>query len=180
METQTIELNSNLTGAVYCGPAIVLDVDRSSVRLQLPGREARAELALAYPYEPRPNDLVLALGVGDADVYVVGVLQGRGRTRLSVQGNLDIEASGQVTVRGGDGVRLEGKHVAVSAERYELLARSVIERLGDVHRWAKGVISTFAERTRTVVQENATLSAGRIVEKAKRDVVIDGEHVRLG
>lgn len=180
METQTIELNSEATAAVYCGPAIVLAVDQSSVKLQLPGREARAELALAYPYQPRPNDLVLALGVADGDVYVVGVLQGKGRTHIRVDGNLDIEASGQVTVRGGTGVALEGKHVAVSAERYELFARSVIERLGDVHRWAKGIITTFAERTRTVVQQNATLSAGRIVEKAKQDVVIDGERIRLG
>jgi len=39
---------------------------------------------------------------------------------------------------------------------------------------------TCAGRTRTVVETSATLAAARIVEKAKEDVVIDGEQIRLG
>lgn len=180
METQTLELDPTVATGIYCGPAVVLEVGPSSLKLQLPGRETTAELALAYPYQPQPNDLVLALGAADGDVYVVGVLQGKGRTRLSVQGDLQIEASGRLRLRGAAGVGIEGEQVAVTADRYELSARSVIERVGNVYRWATGVIATFAGRTRTVVEHNATLSAGRIVEKAKQDVVIDGERIRLG
>jgi hypothetical protein len=178
--TQTLELDPAVTTGLYCGPAIVLEVGPSSLKLQLPGREARAELALAYPYEPRPNDLVLALGSGDGDVYVVGVLQGKGRTRLRVEGDLHIEASGRLNLRGRSGVAVEGDHVSVVADRYELAAQSVVERLGDVYRWTKGVIMTCAGRTRTIVETSATLAAGRIVQKAKHDVVVDGEKIRLG
>lgn len=180
MDIQTLEHDPALTGGIYCGPAIVLEVGPSSLRLQLPAREARAELALGYPYQPQPNDLVLALGAADGDVYVVGVLQGRGRTRLTVEGDLHITASGRLTLQGGESVSIEGERVAVNAERYELAARSVVERLGSAYRWATGVIMTCAGRTRTVVDQNATLSAGRIVQKARQDVVIDGEKIRLG
>jgi len=180
METETLELKTGSQMGVYCGPATVLEVSATGLRLQLPGRETSAELALAYPYQPRVNDLVLALGPEDGEVFVVGVLQGSGLTKLRVEGDLEIEATGKLNLRGFNGVSVEGNHVSVSADRYELNARSVIERLGNVYRWAKGVILTFAGRTRTVVEKNATLTAGRIVEKAKQDVVIDGEQIKLG
>jgi hypothetical protein len=177
METQTSELKP---ASLYCGPAIVLESHHSSVTVQLPGKDAHAELAVAYPYEPQPNDLVLALGVPDGDLYVVGVLQGKGRTRFCVAGDVYVEATGRLELRGLSGVNIEGQQVSVNADRYQLVARSVVERLGNVCRWAKGAIVTWAGRTRTTVEENATLTAGRIVEKAKRDVVIDGDKIRLG
>lgn len=180
METQTVERDSIAADGVYCGPAIVVEVDGRSLRLQLPGREALATVALGYPYEPQPNDLVLALGPATGDLYVVGVLPGSAPTRWRVEGDLHLEATGRLQLRGGSGVNIGGKHVSVTAERYELLARSVVERLGSVYRWAQGVIMTSARRTRTVVEEGATLAAGRIVEKAKKEVVIDGEQIRLG
>lgn len=194
METQTVERDPLRSAArhtnhaaaslaapgMYCGPAIVVEIDGRSLRLQLPEREALATLALGYHYEPRPNDLVLALGPAGGDLYVVGVLQGSGAARLRVDGDLHVEATGRLHLHGGAGVNIGGTHVAVTAERYELLARSVVERLGNAYRWAQGVIMISARRTRTVVEEGATLAAGRIVEKAKKDVVIDGEQIRLG
>jgi hypothetical protein len=180
METQTVERDPVVTTGIYCGPAIVVEVEQRSLRLQLPGRQALATLALGYPYEAHANDLVLALGPADGDLYVVGVLQGSGPTRLRVEGDLHVEASGRLHLRGGTGVNIGGAHVSVTAEKYELLARSVVERLGNAYRWAQGVIMTSARRTRTVVEESATLAAGRIVEKAKKEVVIDGEQIRLG
>jgi hypothetical protein len=180
MDTQTLERDPAVAAGIYCGPAIVLEADGRSLRLQLPGREAQAELALGYPYQPKPNDLVLALGPKDGDLYVVGVLQGSGLTALRVEGDLHVEATGRLKLSGRAGVEIDGARVAVKADRYELLARSVIERIGNAWRWAQGVITTSARRTRTVVEENATLAAGRIVEKAKKDVVIDGEQIRLG
>jgi len=63
--TKTIELDPSVAATVYCGPAIVREIGPVSVTLQLPDREARAELALAYPYRPQLNDMVLALGTAD-------------------------------------------------------------------------------------------------------------------
>lgn len=180
METKTLETNPAVAAGVYCGPATVLEVGDSSLKLQLPGRQARAELALAYPYEPQRDDLVLALSAGDGEVYVVGVLQGKGRTRLCVEGDLQVEASGRLSLRGHAGVAIESPQVTITAERYQVFARSMVERLGNAYRWARGAVITFAGRTRTVVERDATLTAGRIVEKAKQDVVIDGEKIRLG
>ena len=100
METETLELRTGAHAGVYCGPATILEVSATHLRLQLPGREATAELALAYPYQPRVNDLVLALGPEDGAVFVVGVLHGQGQTTLHVEGDLAIEASGNLKLRG--------------------------------------------------------------------------------
>jgi len=185
METEALELGTALTvgtgtHCTYCGPAVVLGAAQSSLRLRLPGGEASAQLALAYPYQPQPDDLVLALGVANGDMYVVGVLQGKGSTRLRVEGDLYLEAGGHLHLHGHAGVNLRGQRLSLTADRYELSARSVTERVGNVYRWASGVIMTLAARTRTVVDQHATLVAGRIVQKAKQDVVIDGERIRLG
>jgi hypothetical protein len=151
-----------------------------SLRLQLPGRESVAELALGYAYQPRANDTVLALCATNGDVYVVGVLRGERGARLTVEGDLEIEATGKLILRGQSGVDIQGQRVSITTQRYELIARSVIERLDNVYRWATGVIMTCAGRTRTVVEKSATLAAGRIVQKARADVVIDGQQIRLG
>jgi hypothetical protein len=180
MATTIIDFDRAVAAPVYCGPAIVLEIGNVSITLQLPNREARAELALAYPYRPHVNDVVLALGAADGDLYVVGVLQAKGTTRMYVEGDLEIESTGRLNLRGGASVGIAGAQVSVTADRYEVSARSVVERLGDVYRWTKGVIMTCAGRTRTVVETSATLTAARIVEKATQDVIIDGEQIRLG
>ena len=70
-------------------PARVLRVDGTRVQLEFPDEFVWATVALAYPYEPAVNDMVLAIGQGEA-WYVIGVLQGSGKTSLAVPGDLAI------------------------------------------------------------------------------------------
>ena len=68
------------------GPATVLELVGDRLRLKRGDVEAWARLALAYPYQPEPGDLVLT--IGEEEIYVIGVLLGRGKTVLGREENV--------------------------------------------------------------------------------------------
>lgn len=159
-------------------PATVLEIKDGRLLLQLPQRQAWAVLALAYPYAPEVGDVLLA--IGDEDVYVIGVIEGRGKTRFEAPADIEIHARGQVRISGDEGVKLAGPTVEVETEKLELIAREAFERFVDVYRMATGVAQNSAARIRTLVSGPYTLQAGNIVEHAEKDVCIDGRHINLG
>lgn len=163
---------------VTVGPASVRGIVGDRVLLSLPAGEAEAELALAYPYSPRKGDVVLVFG--KEELYVIGVLRAQGATRLSLPGDVVLEAGGKLKLKAADAVEIESPQVRVRADRFETVARAVFERVMDAYRWASGVIQTSAGRTRTLVTGTATLQAERICETATKDVRIDGERINLG
>lgn len=152
------------------GPATVTEIVGNRVRLAREGGEAWAQLALAYPYRPEPNDVVLA--IGDEEVYIIGVLFGRGKTVFCAPGDLELSAEGKVEIR--------GKEIALRADKVETVAKTVFERCRSAYRWVKETVQTRAGRMRTVVDGHSTLRAERIVETAEKDVKIDGEKIHLG
>lgn len=163
---------------VSVSPATVLEVKDGRVLLQLPQRQAWAVLALAFPFSPEVGDVLLA--IGDEDVYVIGVIAGKGKTRLEAPGDLEIHARGQVRITGEAGVKVAAPRVEVEAEKLELIAREAFERFVDVYRFATGAVQHSAARIRTLVSGPYTLQAGNIVEQAEKDVRIDGRHINLG
>lgn len=160
------------------GPATVTAVEADRVRLDRDGGERWARLALSTPYRPEPGDVVLA--IGEEDVYVIGVLRGRGKTVLRAAGDLEIRADGRVSIAGGAGVEVTGPDVTIRADRFETVARAAFERFVDCYRWVKELFQTRTGRSRTVVEGHSTLRAERIVETATKDVKIDGEKIHLG
>lgn len=163
---------------VTVGPASVRGVEGNRVLLSLPSGEAEAELALAWPYSPRKGDVVLV--IGNEELYIIGVLRAQGATRLSMPGDVVVEAGGKLKLKAADAVEIEAPQVRVRADRFETVARAIFERVMDAYRWASGVIQTSAGRTRTLVSGTATLQAERICETATKDVRIDGERINLG
>lgn len=152
------------------GPATVVETVGDRVRLVREGGEAWAELALAFPYDPVPGDVVLA--IGEEEVYIIGVLRGRGRTVFRTPGDLELEAGGRISIRGTE--------LRIETDKVETIARTVFERCLHAYRWVKETLQTRAGRTRTVVDGHCTLRAERIVEIARKDVKIDGEKIHLG
>ena len=163
---------------VTVGPASVRGVDGARVLLSLPSGEGEAELALAYPYSPKKGDVGLVFG--REELYVIGVLHAQGATRISLPGDVVLEAGGKLKLKSADAVEIESPQVRIRADRFETVARAVFERVMDAYRWASGVIQTSAGRTRTLVSGTATLQAERISETATKDVRIDGERINLG
>jgi hypothetical protein len=160
------------------GPATVTAVTDEEIRLSTPEGERTAVLALATPYRPAVGDTVLA--IGDETLWVIGVLSGRGVTRLEVEGDLEISAEGSVRIRGGRGVAMNAPDVALKAQRLEMTAERVLGRFGRVYEWVRETLKTTAGRVRTNVREGVAIRAGRIDAFGEKDVRIDGKRIHLG
>jgi len=159
-------------------PASVLAAEGDHLRLRRGERVIRARLALGYPYTFESGDIVLT--IGDEDVYVIGVLAGRGKTRLHVPGDLEISAEGAVDIIAGREIRLRSPKVTTVADQIHRFARTTFDNLTDWYVRVKDTLDLRAGRTTTRVEGSHTLWAERIVERAEKQVKIDGSSIQLG
>jgi hypothetical protein len=161
-------------------PARVICVAGNRVQLEFPDERTWATVALAYPYQPAVGDSVLAIGQGD-QWYVIGVLEGSGKTTITVPGDLAIRApAGKIELAAGRGLKLKGPTVRIVAGKLEVVARSAFERFSQATLWVKETLKTRTRRMRTRVEGTFDLNAGRILERADGDVKIDGSKIHLG
>ncbi len=168
-----------LETTTYLGPARIVETAASYVRLALPDQEVTATLALSSPHRPAVGDVVLAIG-HEEKFYVLGVIVGTAKKVFTAPGDLAFRARGKIDFVATEGVRISSARVTVQAGKLELVARSVVERFGDVWRRIKGVFQSRAGRVRHVVDGSYNVKAERIVERATKDVKIDGEKINLG
>jgi len=169
-----------LDQGTYLGPARVCQVAANQVRLEFPDALPWATLALAYPYQPAIGDMVLAAGQGQ-NWYVIGVLQGTGKTRFLVPGDFEVLApKGHIRLMAGRGIQVKGAEVKITAGKLELVARRVIEHFTDAARWIKDTWSLRAGRARTEIESDYQVKAKRIIARAEDDVRIDGDKIHLG
>lgn len=166
------------TSTQYLGPARVQAVREEFLDLLVAGEPVRARIAVAAPYQPHEGDTVLV--IGEREYFVIGVLDSRRRTNLYVPGDLTIQAGGRVRIVGQQGVDLTGPRVNIRADRLEVTAQSLHERFEKSYTWVRDALHVAAGRLRTVVEQTATLAAERVVQRARKDVSIDGEKIRLG
>ena len=171
-------LVTTTTTTTYLGPGRVQRVRGEHVDILLPEGPVKAQLALAAPYDPRPGDVVLV--IGEFDFYVIGVLKGTGRVTLDAPGDLVLRAGGKVSISGQRALELTAPQVTIRADRFETIAQAAYQRFMNSYTWVKGVAQTTTGRLRTLVEHTASLSADSIVERARKDVSIDGEKIRLG
>jgi hypothetical protein len=156
----------------------VTGIAEDALFLATPEGEKTATLALAYPYRPAIGDVVLA--IGDETLWVIGVLSGRGITRLEVEGDLELAAGGSVRIQGGRAVSMNAPDVALKAQRLEMAAERVLGRFGRVYEWIRESLKTTAGRVRTTVREGVAIRAKRIDAFGEKDVKIDGRRIHLG
>jgi hypothetical protein len=163
----------------YVGPATVLGVEGVRVRLETPDAYPSARMAMAIAYEAVPGDVVLVME-GTSDWYVVGVLQGRGATNLTVPGDLNLRApNGAIVLMAGREVRVTAPVFGLVAETVETVAKAIIERCVDVSRRVAGCLHLHAGRVRAQTDESFEVHAKEIHQSAEKDVRIDGEKIHL-
>jgi hypothetical protein len=177
----TTEENAGPTSTgprTYIGPATVVAAAGDRLRLALPDRQVWARLALAFSYQPEPEDRVLV--AGEEDFYVIGVLEGRGRTVLSVPGDLEVSAGGRLHLTGARGIEVSAPEITLKADRFETVARTAFEKFVNCYRTVRETLQTTSKRNRTVTEEQYSIEAGQICALAEKDVRIDGEQINLG
>jgi hypothetical protein len=175
-----LELKPSVDLEAYLGPAYVVQTAGNRVHLDLPDDRRWATLALAFPYEPVPGDLVLAIGRGEA-LYVIGVLRGEGLTSFTAPADLRIRAPhGGIELTAAHGVRIKAPTIKLAAEKLELLATMLFERVAEATRWVENVLHLRAGEVWTRVKGDYDLKAGSVSARASEDVHIDGRKIYLG
>ncbi len=163
----------------HLGPALVRGVMDAALLLEIDGELHRAVIALAYPYRPEVGDVVLTIGHED-DLYVIGVLDGKGLTRLDFPGDVELRSAGRMRLEAKEGINLRSDRITMSADRLDVTVKKIRERAVSIFRRVEGTLRTVAGRERKNIEKQSTLHAGKIVRKAVKDVVVDGRQIKLG
>lgn len=136
--------------------------------------------ALQLPYSAEVGDLLLVIGSA-AGWYAIGVVEGRGTTRLLVPGDLEVAApQGDIRFAAGRAVMVHGAAFEVACRRVSITAETLMERCREAGRWVAGLFEVRAKQTTTTVQDVHMVRAGNIVEIADRQMKLDGEQIHLG
>lgn len=165
----------------YLGPAHVVSTSRGAVQARLPGGEVvSARMAMALPYEAAPEDVLLVIGKGE-DYYVIGVLDGAGRTALRFQGDVELHATGGALRLSGDqGVQIEGPEVEVRSEKLRMMAGAVVQRFTSVLQRVSALLSVHAGQSQTVVDEASVTRAKSAAILTEETMTINGKQIHLG
>ena len=161
-------------------PATVIETDKKRLLLEVHGQRHWSVMALAYRYEAVPGDKVLVASDGET-FYVIGVLEGRGNTAFVAPGNIEFRAPrGRIDMVAAESINMRSPRVKVASTTLELIAEKAVQRFNSLDQWVRETLYTHAGRMLNRVTETYRLNAGKIVERAKGAVKIDGDQIKLG
>jgi hypothetical protein len=176
----------------YLGPAEVVAPGGSpgfvDVRL-LDGDVVSARIALAQLYSPAVGDEVLVISQRTGDAYVIGVLAGRGTTTIQVpadltlaapRGTIRIAAGRGIQVQSGASIEMAARKATLRVGRLNVVAATLVQRLGSAFTWATGLLQWKSRRMRTVTDEGWLVRAERAHLKTAGNTCINGKTVHLG
>jgi Protein of unknown function (DUF3540) len=142
-------------------------LDGGELAVQLDGGPRPARRAKSCLVSVTPGDQVLCSVSADA-VYVLAVLEsaGAGPTRVVAEGSLELQAGGEIAIRGAS-LRMRARSATVVIEELKVLGRSVE--------------ASFAEKA-TLFAERVESRASRMLQRAKQSFrfVTDLEQARVG
>jgi len=165
---------------IYLGPAVVVKTDRRMLLLALPDNNQWAHNAVSFPYQAEIGDKVLTIGHGES-FYVIGVLEGTGKSVFSAPGDLEIRTPrGKIDLVSSEGLNIRTTEMKVVSKSIEFVASSILEKYENAKRWVRQAFHLRAGSARTVVETTYKTRAERIVEKAKGEFKIDGDKIHLG
>lgn len=165
----------------FVGPGVVTAVggDRLLVALD-GGTTVSAVLATPLPYAACEGDVLLVIG-GDSGHYVIGVISGRGKTELALQGDVTLRAiGGSIELAADQGVKIRGPAVDVETDTLRTAARSVIETAENHFQRVSDALSVHAGESHTVVAGGSYTQARTAAIQTEETVTINGKEIHLG
>jgi hypothetical protein len=168
-------------GLSYFGVAEVLESDASHAAVRLSDlREVWVRLALPLPYEPVPGDQLLVIAHRD-EHYAIGVLEGRGRTSLAIQGDVELRAiGGALRLEGETGLEIRSPEVQVEASKLTTIASSVTEKFDRLYQRVRGLRTRHSGETHEIVDGTAFQKSRRSTLLADETITVNGKQIKLG
>ena len=166
---------------IYLGPARVTQAGTREVELALEsGEQVAAQLALALPYAAVEDDVVLVLGRGGRH-YVIGVLDGHGKTALNFRGDVQLRAlGGSLRLEADEEVTVRGRKLSLEAIDFKMTAENLVQRAQSAYQRVRDLLSVHAKRTTTVVDETILSKSRSATLLTEETMTINGEQIHLG
>ncbi|HEY1692684.1 MAG TPA: DUF3540 domain-containing protein [Polyangiaceae bacterium] len=165
----------------YLGPARVTAVSPHEVVVALPdGGTAHAGLAFTLPYTPAVGDVLLVIGRGAAN-YAIGVIEGRGQTKLSFEGDVELESTnGTVRLAGARGVEVRAPSFEVHTDALRMFAREVAQTFDSLRQRVRSVLRVHAGEVQTLVDGGTYTQSKTAAILADEAVTVNGREIHLG
>jgi Protein of unknown function (DUF3540) len=159
----------------------VTRIEGHDVYVDLPGGSAavRAELALAFPYEPAAGDMLLVIGRGAAH-YVIGVLHGTGRSLFALPGDVGLHAGGSLQLSAEKGIRLKSAELEVQTGTLRMIAGKVTQSFTSVYQRISELLSVHAGKSHTLVEGSSYAQSKSAAILTEETVTINGNAIHLG
>jgi len=175
--TNDSDQSDQLTGI---GPAIVVERDCQRVLLEMKGQRSWAIMALGYRYEASPGDKVLVANQGE-DWYVIGVLEGSGKTAFVAPGDMELRApQGKIELVAAERVGIRSPLIKLTSKNLEFIADKALQKYHVLDQWVRDSLLTSAGMACHRVAKTYRMQAGKIIQRAKGVVKIDGDQIKLG
>jgi hypothetical protein len=167
--------------ALYLGPAEIVDLSPGTITVRLPsGARVEARPALGFGYEPAVGDVVLVISQGEGS-YVIGVLEGTGKTTLALPGDVDLRAVGGVLrLRGDKGIEVDAPELELRAGKLRMLAGAVVQRFSSLRQQVRDLLSVHAGESHQVVDGAAYSQSKSATLLTEEKVSINGKEIFLG
>lgn len=167
--------------ADYLGPAELVESGPVKVRVRVGDTITEAQLALAFAYEPAVGDLLLVVAK-QGRAYVIGVLEGRGRARLAIAGDVDLHAiGGTLRLRGDAGVELEGRDVRIGAtHKLRVVAEHAVSSFESLTRRVRGLLSSQSGDKLETVDGSRVDRSKQATILTEETMSINGREIHLG
>jgi hypothetical protein len=160
------------------GPGVVQTATATGMTVLLDGIEVAATSAMALPYVPQPGDVVLV--IGQHEHYVIGLIKAQGDCTLRFPANVHVHARGGIQLTSGERVEMQAPEVKVAAGKWEVVARTLSEKVHSAMRWVRDLSTLKAGRRRVQVQGVNIERAERHLFTAQKDVRVNGHRIHIG
>lgn len=165
----------------YLGPAEAIEVSPVRARVRLGDATVDAQLALAFAYEPVVGDMLLVVAK-QGRAYVIGVIEGRGRAKLTIAGDVDVHAvGGTLRLCGDEGVELEGKHLRlVARDKLRVVAEHAVTSFESLTRRVRGLLSSQSGDKLETVDGSRIDRSKQATILTEETMSINGREIHLG
>ncbi len=164
----------------YLGPARVTDFEGATPLVLVGEQTVRAELALAFPYEPSVGDELLIIGK-HGRYYVIGLLKAEGQVALRFMGDVRLQAvNGKLELEGDRGVRVRGDQIELVTRNLKTFADAIVERANDVYRRVRNTLDVHSGDKRELVDGTLSTRAESVNTATSGIVSINGKEIHMG
>jgi hypothetical protein len=166
--------------AVFLGPATVVDMEGAAPIVSVHGARVRAEMALAYPYQPVVGDQLLVIG-SEGKHYVIGLLRATGEVALRFVGDVRLHAvAGKLELQGDQGVTVSGDHIDLVGKKVQVLAGEVWQRANHFYQRVRDTLDVHAGQKRELIDGDLSVQADRSTTVTRGVTTINGKEIHLG